>query len=118
MEYETFRDFGPHGVESVEVKIPVFGSAAENIPPLLNSGDSDSPLVLTDLTLEIYDADPSAPYWNYWTAATLEDEQLYFNVYEITTSDNETTRTDATLVLPLLLLISIICAVNIRKRKG
>lgn len=92
LEYARFRDFGSHGVENVEVRIPVFGIASGAVRPLT---DSDNPgnLYLAEMTLRVIDLDPSAPYDNPWSAVTLENEQLYFNLYKITFSTETSTPT-------------------------
>jgi hypothetical protein len=117
LEYANFRDFGSRTIENVEVKILDFGIASGAIRPFTDS-DSPGSLYLSEMTIRISDLDPTAPYDNPWSAMTLEDEQLYFNLYKII-FPNETstpTRTISFFSTTVFTLLSVMWVLTIRKR--
>ncbi|MHA1954616.1 MAG: hypothetical protein ACW96U_11800, partial [Candidatus Heimdallarchaeaceae archaeon] len=95
-----------------------FGIASGAIRPLTDS-DNPGSLYIAEMTISVSSLDPSAPYDNPWSAMTLEDEQLYFNLYKITFS-NETstpTRTVSFLSTTLFILIPVVWINTIQKKK-
>jgi hypothetical protein len=117
LEYGTFRDFGPHGVESVEVKLPIFDLAPSSFLP-----ETDP---VTDLFFNLAewaiwdDSDSSNPYDGYYSAMTFEEDQLHFTLHKIELSDETSTptRTNSFFSTTVFILIPVVWVITLRKRK-
>lgn len=118
LEYGTFRTFGPHGVESVEVKIPIFGSTVEGIPALIPP-EEVKPCYIIECALWPLPPDSSTPNDDFYSAITLEEDQLHFKIYKIklTSESSIPTRTNLVFSANVFAFLPLVWVLTLLQRK-